>query len=164
MDYNQRLGEIDKIKDRVHDLTMLMNDFSMQSTIDSMGEYYNPTTIHFTELTKLLNSDVNNFILGKSQTLNFIIAPSIPTIIGDERVLRASIANIILNASKYSAKGKEIHVNIFAADDQYISITITDHGIGIPADDIRNLFTPFSRASNVGTQPGIGLGLSILIS
>lgn len=161
MDFNQRLGEIDKIKDRVHDLTMLMNDFSMQSTIDSMGEYYNPTRIYFTELSKMLNSDVNNFILGKSQILNFEIAPSIPFIIGDERMLRQSISNIILNASKYSAKGKEIHVAILEADHQYISITITDQGIGIPADEIRNLFTPFSRASNVGTQPGIGLGLSI---
>lgn len=161
MDYNQRIGEIDKIKDRVHDLTMLMNDFSMQSTIESMGEYYNPTTIHFTELSKMLNSDVNNFILGKSQTLNFIIEPSIPAIIGDERMLRQSVSNIILNASKYSAKGKEILVRIEVTSPQFISIKITDQGIGIPAEEIKNLFTPFTRASNVGTQPGIGLGLSI---
>ncbi|MFN8358292.1 MAG: PAS domain S-box protein [Candidatus Kapaibacterium sp.] len=161
MDFNQRISEIDKIKDRVHDLTMLMNDFSMQSSIDSIGEYHNPTTIYLNEFAKMLTSDVDNFILGKSQTLTFAVSPQIPPIIGDERMLRKSISNIILNASKYSPKDKEIHVGIEVNDDNQIIIRISDHGIGIPHHEMKNLFTPFFRASNVGSQPGIGLGLSI---
>lgn len=161
MDFNQRISEIDKIKERVNDLTMLMNDFSMQSSIDSMGEYHNPTIVNFKELVKMLTSDVDNFVLGKSQTLRFIIAPQLPSVIADERMLRKAISNIILNASKYSAKEKEILVSFDVHGTDDVIIVIADNGIGIPNDEIKNLFTPFSRASNVGSQPGIGLGLSI---
>ncbi|MBK9246537.1 MAG: PAS domain S-box protein [Ignavibacteria bacterium] len=161
MDFNQRINEITKIKDRVHDLTMLMNDFSMQSTIESIEDYYNPTTIHLSEISKILNTDVSNFIKSKFQTLVFNAAPTIPEIVGDERMLRQCLSNIILNASKYSANEKVIRVSIDVHESQWITIKIEDEGIGIPPDELHTLFTPFSRASNIGTRPGIGLGLSI---
>ena len=39
---------------------------------------------------------------------------------------------------------------------------MSDQGIGIPPQDLANIFEPFTRASNVGTISGTGLGLSII--
>ena len=40
-------------------------------------------------------------------------------------------------------------------------LTVSDQGRGIPDEDLKHLFQPFYRATNVGTIPGTGLGLSI---
>ncbi|MCL1495152.1 MAG: sensor histidine kinase [Pseudanabaena sp. Salubria-1] len=39
---------------------------------------------------------------------------------------------------------------------------VSDHGIGIPNEDLENLFSAFHRGKNVGILPGTGLGLSIV--
>jgi signal transduction histidine kinase len=44
----------------------------------------------------------------------------------------------------------------------FLTFSFQDHGIGIPADDIDNLFEPFHLGNNVGQIPGTGLGLAIL--
>ena len=37
-----------------------------------------------------------------------------------------------------------------------------DNGIGIPKDDLKNIFDSFHRASNVGSVSGTGLGMAIV--
>ena len=78
----------------------------------------------------------------------------------NESKLRHAIINILSNAYKYGGlkKGPEV---ILSKLDNKIVIRIKDSGIGIPDSEIKNLFTPFSRASNVGEIPGTGLGLCI---
>ena len=71
------------------------------------------------------------------------------------------MTNLLTNAIKYSPQGNQIAVKLFAEPEQII-ISINDRGIGIPQADQGRLFEPFSRASNVGTIPGIGLGLAIV--
>jgi signal transduction histidine kinase len=43
-----------------------------------------------------------------------------------------------------------------------LTIRVKDNGIGIPEEDIKNLFEPFYRASNANDVEGTGLGLSII--
>ena len=43
-----------------------------------------------------------------------------------------------------------------------MSISVSDKGIGIPADEIDNIFKPFKRATNVSYIGGFGIGLSIV--
>jgi PAS domain S-box-containing protein len=70
--------------------------------------------------------------------------------------------NVIDNAMKYSAPEAEIAVEVKAADDM-ASISVLDHGIGIPADQLESIFEPFGRGSNVADAgfPGFGMGLAI---
>ena len=58
-------------------------------------------------------------------------------------------------------RDREITVHV-RADGPSAVISITDSGIGIPPEDARKLFQPFSRAGNVGERPGSGLGLVIV--
>jgi len=79
----------------------------------------------------------------------------------DENLFEQAISNIVSNAFKYS-KGKAAPILsiLFLNDD--VNIEVRDSGMGIPENDLKNLFTPFFRASNVLDIPGNGLGTSIM--
>lgn len=74
-------------------------------------------------------------------------------------LLQIAIQNIIDNACKYS-NGKEVIITLSKQDDNII-ITIKDQGIGIPENEIQNIFQSFYRASNSREFKGNGIGLSL---
>ena len=74
--------------------------------------------------------------------------------------MRQVIGNLISNALKYSPLDKGIIITL-AKEASLITLIVQDQGIGIPTPDLKHLFEPFNRASNVGTISGTGLGLSI---
>ncbi len=80
---------------------------------------------------------------------------------GDEELVRHIISNLLSNAVKYSAKGSPVQFST-CRDGANAIIRVTDHGLGIPADAMPQLFTAFYRGSNVSGRPGTGLGLSIV--
>ena len=85
---------------------------------------------------------------------------------GDEGQLSQVLLNIIANAIKFSQEGSPIKIALSAVSRNnrpYVSISVTDHGIGIPEEDQNQLFTRFFRGKNaISAQfPGTGLGLSI---
>lgn len=77
----------------------------------------------------------------------------------DNDHLREVVGNLIENAIKYTLAG-EVVVDIGGTDDKIV-ISITDSGIGIPAEDMPHLFQKFYRVDNSETREigGTGLGL-----
>ncbi len=73
--------------------------------------------------------------------------------------LREVLANLIENAIKYTPKG-EVVIDVIG-DEEHIIVSVTDSGIGIPAEDIPHLFQKFYRVDNSDTREigGTGLGL-----
>ena len=80
--------------------------------------------------------------------------------IANERLLRLMLNNLIDNACKYS-RDKKAKVMIDFKPNLVI-VTISDHGIGIPHDDLANLFKPLYRGKNTSGIPGHGIGLAIV--
>lgn len=72
------------------------------------------------------------------------------------------IDNLVENAVKYSNPGAEIRLAVGIAGDE-ARMTVTDHGVGIPPEDLPHIFDRFHRANNVSRvhTPGLGLGLYI---
>lgn len=81
-------------------------------------------------------------------------------VLGDTRLLRQAVLNLLGNAIKYSAAGGEIAVDV-RADDEDVRWSIRDHGIGIPATAVSRVFEKFYRADNAAQveTEGTGLGL-----
>lgn len=73
--------------------------------------------------------------------------------------LREVLANLVENAIKYTPQGEAV-IDV-KGDDDHVVISITDSGIGIPAEDIPHLFQKFYRVDNTDTREigGTGLGL-----
>lgn len=79
----------------------------------------------------------------------------------DECLLESIILNLVSNALKYSPPGAKVSFALKRAGGD-IMIRLTDQGIGVPAEDLPNLFTPFFRSSNAKPYHGTGLGLVIV--
>lgn len=82
---------------------------------------------------------------------------------GDADELDRVVSNLVSNALKYTPEGGHISVSVNRHDGQ-IELVCSDEGLGISAEDQKQLFTEFFRSSNPAAvaQPGTGLGLAIV--
>jgi len=69
------------------------------------------------------------------------------------------LSNLICNAIKYG-EGKPITVSAHK-EQEYVIISVVDHGIGIPEGHLKRVFQRFERAENTHRFQGLGLGLFI---
>jgi signal transduction histidine kinase len=85
-------------------------------------------------------------------------------IVGSYDPLRITqlLDNLVENAVKYSPDGGHVTLHLWQ-DMTGVHINVSDHGIGIPPDDLPHLFDRFHRGRNVDDRrfPGMGLGLYI---
>ncbi|MDP1706632.1 MAG: HAMP domain-containing sensor histidine kinase [bacterium] len=82
----------------------------------------------------------------------------------DQQKLGLAISNLIDNAIRYNNKNGEVRIAIQKENDgKFVNLIIKDTGVGIPAAEMKKLFTKFYRGSNViQLEPnGNGLGLYI---
>ena len=79
----------------------------------------------------------------------------------DINLIRNILINLLSNAIKYSSENSELEL-LISNDKNDITISVKDHGIGIPKEDLQHLMERFFRSSNVSNIPGTGLGLHIV--
>lgn len=94
-----------------------------------------------------------------SIVLNITKLPS--SIIADSKLISHVFTNLISNAVKYSPDGTEVHV-IGELFDDYVEVKIKDSGVGIPAEELPDLFSCFYRASTSVGISGTGIGLHLV--
>jgi CheY-like chemotaxis protein len=92
----------------------------------------------------------------------------------DEYQMRHALSNIIVNAVESMPEGGVIRIaaeNIMTDSDnpkqkkeKYIRLTVQDHGVGIPEQNLPLIFDPYFSTKERGTEKGMGLGLSIAYS
>jgi len=103
----------------------------------------------------------------KSLPVRLVVSPKIPDrVTGDPGRLRQVLLNLTGNAVKFTESGEvKIKAAVEAEDDSALRmrVTISDTGIGIPADQQHRLFERFSQADSSSTRRygGAGLGLAI---
>jgi signal transduction histidine kinase len=80
---------------------------------------------------------------------------------GDPAQLRRAIGNLVDNAIKFTPEGGAITIGL-KKDAGAIELCVQDTGIGVPEDDLPQLFSRFHRGRNAASYPGNGLGLAIV--
>lgn len=105
--------------------------------------------------------------LAKGLRLITEISPTLPELLrGDALRLQQIVLNFVGNAIKFSTRG-QISVRAFAVEEDghslLLRIEVSDHGIGLTADQQARLFRTFTQADDSSTRKygGAGLGLSI---
>jgi two-component system, OmpR family, sensor kinase len=81
----------------------------------------------------------------------------------DEAEMKIAVSNLIRNAIEHSPPGGVIDVAV-NGDDNYVSITVSDQGPGVPLQDRVRIFAPFARgntSADRGQHQGLGLGLPL---
>ena len=104
---------------------------------------------------------------SKGLEIAFAIAPNVPEcLVGDASRLRQIIVNLVGNAIKFTAFGEvvlTVEAGAHRGDQQTLNFTVSDTGIGIPAEKIDEIFKAFHQADTSTTRRfgGTGLGLAI---
>lgn len=122
-----------------------------------------PTDVH---IHKIISETVRNFDVHVKHRNGAIITElnsAIDVVVGDNEHLIQVIFNLLDNANKYSPESPEILISTRQIiTEKMIEIRITDNGIGIPQEQLENIFMPFIRANEKKGRniKGFGLGLS----
>ena len=95
------------------------------------------------------------------------IASDLPAVIGDPAALRSVVQNLLANAVKYGGRDRWIGIRAEHVRERRrseVRITVSDHGAGIPADELPHVFEPFYRGTDALSRQihGNGLGLSLV--
>src|SRR5215210_4109805 len=105
-------------------------------------------------------------ILGESAGVNEEhTVPSTPVLMAvDKGRIREMLLNMVTNAIKYTPQGGTVSLRL-EQDDESVTLSVRDSGIGIAPGDLPHIFERFWRAdparSRTGDRPGVGLGLAI---
>ncbi len=133
----------------VEDMDAILNQFISYMRDGSDEE------LQDTDINSLLQELIIQF---KPLDIRFEAQP-LPRIQARSQSLKRLIGNLINNAKRYGAEPIELSVT---AKDEYILITVADHGEGIPEDQVEELMQPFVRGNEARTIQGSGLGLAIV--
>ncbi len=85
---------------------------------------------------------------------------------GSPEDLRTAVFNVLDNAIKYSGENVDVRVRLSVPDEKRIVLSVQDHGVGIPPDDLKSIFKRFYRVTHrsLAHVKGTGLGLFIVKS
>ncbi len=82
---------------------------------------------------------------------------------GNAEELRAAVSNLLDNAIKYSGERVEVCVRMEAPGEKRIALSVQDHGVGIPASELKRIFKRFYRVQNLSFNKVKGTGLGLFI-
>ena len=80
----------------------------------------------------------------------------------DPEKLEAIVVNLVSNAIKFTQEGKAVIVIVNEDKKGFLEILVKDTGLGIPADEIDNIFKRFYQIKRNNYQEGNGIGLTIV--
>jgi signal transduction histidine kinase/CheY-like chemotaxis protein len=154
-------------------LLSLISDVLDYSRVENGHLELSVAPFNLANLTRATAEVVRPSLAGRAVRLDLDLqAAEGLTHLGDARRIGQVLLNLLGNAAKFTDRGA-ITVSLAVApvaDDQAdldrLRITVADTGIGIPADKIEGLFSPFSQVDGGSTRSfaGAGLGLAIVRS
>ncbi|MFV5691526.1 ATP-binding protein [Flavobacterium sp. LT1R49] len=118
--------------------------------------------VRIDELLMDVKSDIDKIYPNNRVRIKINKIPSDPSLLEipcNRPLLELSLNNIIANGVKYS-DNETVFVTL-SGNNSSIKISITDIGIGIPAEDIPHLYEPFFRGKKASKYNGYGLGLPL---
>jgi PAS domain S-box-containing protein len=162
--YDERLSSEKKrnhykrIQSAIERMSQLLDEVLLIGQAEAGKLTFEPALIDVVALCRDL---VETLTLSlENHTITFLCQDESYSTQMDEKLLGHILTNLLSNAIKYSPSGGEIQFSLVCTQTDVV-FQITDRGIGIPTEDLDQLYESFGRASNVGTIQGTGLGLAI---
>jgi signal transduction histidine kinase len=142
----------------------LVDDILLMAKLDAGHYEVDPAPL---DLLKTVDRTVDMFCGTKNAEGRSITVASDaawPWIKADERSVRQMLLNLLSNAAKFSEPQTPIEVRCRTSPDGGVTLTVTDHGIGMTPQEAAQVVRPFYQAdSRIGRKyDGTGLGLSIV--
>jgi len=158
----QHVGDI---KTSTLALLGIINDILDVSKLQAGKLSLVPVHYDFNALIDNVSSIAQSLVAEKKITFRLMMrVPAPACLYGDDVRLRQVLLNLLSNAIKFTEKG---YVRLAVAfTDHTIRMTVSDSGVGIPAESLPTLFEPFEQADveKNRVKTGTGLGLAIVKS
>jgi PAS domain S-box-containing protein len=121
--------------------------------------------IDVNELIREISLLFKNDIRRNSVTVRLELAENLPKIAGDRVQLEQVLMNLMLNAieAMHDSKG-DLTITSQSTDAGHLSVSVSDTGVGIPADKIDQIFDTFFTTKPQGTGMGLAISRSIVES
>ncbi len=143
------------IKDSAERMNLLISNLLEYATLGTKGEQ---VQFDVEELIGNILLDIKSLIEQKSASFNI---GSMPTISGNETLIRLLIQNLIVNAVKFRKPNVDPVIDIFCEVDlTHYRFTVKDNGVGIEEKYLNGIFNIFNRASKASEFEGTGIGLA----
>jgi signal transduction histidine kinase len=142
-------------------LEALVKNLLDLSRIESAGAESKFESVNISQLLR----EVAEPFASRAEQSNRMFTLDLPNeaveIMGNEVQLRQVFVNLLENTLKFTQPNDTISVSVSSAEN-VVQINILDTGIGIPVEDLPNMFKRFHRGRNVSSITGNGLGLAIV--
>lgn len=156
-DYTARLfSGVKEGSTRISKIVSELKDFARQSPLD-MSKYVDINEVAESALT-LVQKTMSRFTDNFSLTLE----PELPLILGDFQKLEQIVVNLLINAGQaLNNKSQAVSLKTFHDIEQKsVGFRITDHGVGIPPENMKRIFDPFFSTKRETGGTGLGLAIS----
>lgn len=144
-------------------LTHLINNVLDFSKMDAGSKEY---TFEGADVVEIVRSTLEAYKFHV-RDLGFEMVEELPAepIIArvDKDAISQALLNLLSNATRYSDEEKYVRVEV-REDNGWVLISVEDHGVGIPKEDLKKIFDKFYRAGTQKTREtrGSGLGLTLV--
>jgi PAS domain S-box-containing protein len=161
----RQIQSIDLIASSGKHLLSLINDILEVSKIEAGKLQMHTDTVSVKELCRSSLNFIKELALKKLISVEFTCDESISTLQADPQRVKQVLINLLTNAVKFTPERGRVGLDVSTnAARNRILFSVTDSGIGIAAEDLKKLFTPFTQLdSSLARQySGTGLGLSLV--
>lgn len=152
---------LDRIEAESHRLNEMIGRLLTLAKLESGAEEVERVRVDLTELVRDVAADAEFEAHAKGKYVEVSkIEPC--AVMGSENLLRSAIENVLRNAVRYTPEGTAVDVSLQTKNGDAI-LRISDHGGGVPEEELQNLFRPFYRVGEARERRtgGMGLGLAI---
>lgn len=160
---SEQRGYLEVVNGSVEQVVTLINDLLDQAKIDAGRLVLESIPFRLDQLCETVTQTLESMASHKDVGVGLVWSDDVPrAVIGDPTRLRQILINLLGNAVKFTEEGS-VTLQVDVARDDEVHFSVTDTGIGIPADRQRAIFDQFEQADVSTTRRfgGSGLGLSI---
>jgi PAS domain S-box-containing protein len=154
----------DRIMTNSHRLLDIVSDLLDKAQMEAGKLSLHLQSFRPADLVDNVHSVMDKIAGDKGLALTSELDPELPEyIVGDIARLQQILVNLINNSVKFTEKGS-VHMCLSRHDKKHWILGITDTGIGIPDEELPNIFEAFRQVDSTATRKygGFGLGLSIV--
>ncbi len=154
-------ARLERLKTRLEDLLKMTQTWMRAFAVDvrKIQEGFKPVSLPAV-IAKALDS-VQPYAQRKDIEIVTAIHEPLSQVLGDEGTLTEALVNIVGNAVKYSRPGSQVLVDASERNGRMV-VSVTDSGVGIPAEELPYVFGDFFRGQAARSgEGGAGLGLAI---
>ncbi|MBE0369598.1 ATP-binding protein [Pseudoalteromonas aurantia] len=142
-------------------LLLLLNNLLDLSRLDAGRFPFNPSNHNFTGILKTGIDDVAGSALAKKIQVELNVPEAPILLYCDQEQINQIVRNVLGNALKFSPENSQVIVDVTLSDHK-VNVAISDQGMGIPDDELEQVFSKFVQSSKTNSGAGgTGLGLAI---